>query len=433
MPSKQYLNIDVYEAAQQRMNYIFNHFDNVLVALSGGKDSSIAFNLAYRYAQKHDQLDKLGIYFVDYEAQYKMTIDYVQWAFDHYKDIKRYWLCLPNSVPSATSMQTGLWIPWEKTKKDIWVRQMPQADYVVNEDNVPWDYNPGTEDYTAQEDFTKWFSSKHGKTAVVIAIRADESMDRFRAIKSHHKIHAYDGKEWLVSKNSVTVNAYPVYDWTVEDIWTANARFGWKYNHLYDLYYQAGMPIHQMRVASPFLSEGLGTLKYYQAIEPNTWAKMLGRVNGVNFAGIYGGTTLMGWKSIKLPKGYTWKEYLKFLLSTLPEQTRKDYQKIFKTSIEFWDKRGGVLDDETIRELQDAGIPLEIKGKTNYHTQKKAVAFHDYPDDAPVTNFRTAPSYKRMCITIMKNDHTAKYMGFSRTKEQQEKRRKAMEKYANIL
>ncbi|MDE7523157.1 hypothetical protein MBS99_09780 [Ligilactobacillus salivarius] len=33
----------------------------------------------------------------------------------------------------------------------------------------------------------------------------------------------------------------------------------------------------------------------------------------------------------------------------------------------------------------------------------------------------------------MKNDHTAKYMGFSRTKEQQEKRRKAMEKYANIL
>lgn len=433
MPSKKYLDINVYEAAHQRMKYIFDSFDNVMVALSGGKDSSVAFNLAYEYAKEHDQLDKLGYYFLDYEAQYKMTIDYVQWVFDMYKDLRRYWICLPNSVPSATSMQTGLWVPWEKAKKDIWVRQMPQADYVINEDNVPWDYKPGTEDYTAQEDFTKWFSSTHGKTAVIIAIRADESMNRYRTIKSQHKKNAYGGKEWLVSKNDLTVNAYPLYDWTVDDIWTANGKRGWKYNHLYDLYYQAGMPVNQMRVASPFLSEGLGTLKYYQAIEPDTWAKMIGRVNGVSFAGIYGGTTLMGWKSIKLPKGYTWKKYLKFLLSTLPEQTRKDYQKIFKTSIEFWDKRGGVLDDETIQELKDAGIPLEVKGRTNYRTSKKAVAFHEYPDDAPVKKFRTVPSYKRMCITIMKNDHTAKYMGFARTKEQQEKRRKAMKKYANLL
>lgn len=433
MPSKEYLGIDVYEAAQQRMKYIFDNFDNVLVALSGGKDSSVAFNLAYEYAKEHDQLDKLGYYFLDYEAQYKMTIDYVQWVFDTYKGLRRYWICLPNSVPSATSMQTGLWVPWEKSKKDIWVRQMPQANYVINENNVPWDYKPGTEDYTAQENFTKWFSSTHGKTAVIIAIRADESMNRYRTIKSQHKKNVYGGKEWLVSRNELTVNAYPLYDWTVDDIWTANGKRGWKYNHLYDLYYQAGMPVNQMRVASPFLSEGLGTLKYYQAIEPDTWAKMVGRVNGVSFAGIYGGTTLMGWKSIKLPKGYTWKKYLKFLLFTLPEQTRKDYQKIFKTSIEFWDKRGGVLDDETIQELKDAGIPLEVKGRTNYRTSKKAVAFHEYPDDAPVKKFRTVPSYKRMCITIMKNDHTAKYMGFARTKEQQEKRRKAMKKYANLL
>lgn len=433
MPSKHYLDIDVYQAAQQRMKYIFDHFDNVLIAIYGGKDSAVAFNLAYEYAKQHHQTDKIGIYFLDYEAQYKLTIEYVQWLFDTYKDLRRYWLCLPNSVPSATSMQTGLWVPWEKSKEGIWVRPMPTAEYVINQDNVPWDYKPGTEDYQAQEDFTKWYSSEYGQTAVIIAIRADESMNRYRTIKSQHKTNGYGDKEWLVSKDERTVNAYPVYDWTVKDIWTAYGKFGWKYNHLYDLYYQAGIPINQMRVASPFLSEGLGTLKYYQAIEPDTWAKMIGRVNGVSFAGIYGGTTLMGWKSIKLPKGYTWEKYLKFLLSTLPEQTRKDYQKIFKTSIEFWDKRGGVLDDETIQELRDAGIPLEVKGKTNYRTKKKAVAFKDYPDDAPVKKFRTVPSYKRMCITIMKNDHTAKYMGFARTKAQQEKRRKAMEKYANIL
>ncbi|EHL5833719.1 DUF3440 domain-containing protein [Salmonella enterica] len=44
-------------------------------------------------------------------------------------------------------------------------------------------------------------------------------------------------------------NAYPIYDWCTDDIWTANARFGWDYNQLYDLFYYAGVPLHLMRVA----------------------------------------------------------------------------------------------------------------------------------------------------------------------------------------
>lgn len=433
MSSKNYLDINVYEATQKRLKYIFDEFDNILVAFSGGKDSGVLLNLAYEYAEKNHQLNKLGMYFLDYEAQYQETIKYVDKLFAKFSNIKRYWLCLPNSVPSATSMSTGTWIPWDRSTKDIWVRKMPDYPFVINESNVPWNYKVGTSDYQAQEDFTKWFSSKHGKTAVLIGIRTDESYDRYRAIKSQNKVNSYKGKEYLVKKDDITVNAYPLYDWSVKDIWICNGKEAFPYNKIYDLYYLAGMPINQMRVASPFLSEGLSDLHYYQIIEPDTWAKMLGRVNGVNFASIYGKTTAMGGKNIKLPKGMTWKSYLKFLLSTLPEQTRKDYQRIFKTSIEFWDKRGGVLDDETIKELQDAGIPLEIKGKTNYKTDKKAVAFHQYPDDAPVKNFKAVPSYKRMCITIMKNDHTAKYMGFARTKAQQEKRKKAIEKYRNLL
>ena len=430
---KHYRNINVHQAAMQRIEHAFKEFDNIMLAFSGGKDSGVLLNLTYDYAKRSNQLDKLGVYFLDYEAQYQLTIDYVQAEFERLADIKRYWLCLPNSVPSATSMTTGYWIPWDKKKRDIWVREMPEYDYVINEDNVPFDYTIGQSDYEVQENFTKWFAKKHGETGVLIGIRADESLDRFRAIKSKNKTNGYKNYEYMVKRNDKTINVYPIYDWTVEDIWIANGKFGYNYNHLYDLYYKAGISINQMRVASPFLSEGLGSLKYYQVIEPNTWAKMLGRVNGVSFAGIYGGTTAMGWKSIKLPKGKTWKDYLKFLLATLPEETRQDYQRIFKTSIEFWDKRGGVLSEETIKELKKAGIPLEIRGKTNYKTDKKAVQFHDYPDDAPVKDFKTVPSYKRMCITIMKNDHTAKYMGFSRTKAQQEKRRKAMEKYANIL
>lgn len=58
---------------------------------------------------------------------------------------------------------------------------------------------------------------------------------------------------------------------------------------------------------------------------------MLGRVNGVNFTGIYGGTRAMGWQNIKLPEGYTWKEYMYFLLDTLPEETKQSYLEKLKS------------------------------------------------------------------------------------------------------
>ena len=128
MSSKKYLDINVYDAAMDRIKAAFDEFNNILVAFSGGKDSGVMLNMAYDYARTTNQLDKLGMYFLDYEAQYQLTIDYVQSEFDRLADIKRYWLCLPNSVPTATSMSTGYWIPWEKQKKDIWVRDMPNHD-----------------------------------------------------------------------------------------------------------------------------------------------------------------------------------------------------------------------------------------------------------------------------------------------------------------
>ena len=57
----------------------------------------------------------------------------------------------------------------------------------------------------------------------------------------------------------------------------------------------------------------------------------------------------------------------------------------------------------------------------------------DYLDDIDISDFKAIPTYKRMCICILKNDHTCKYMGFSQTKTEVEKRREAIKKYENIL
>ena len=69
----------------------------------------------------------------------------------------------------------------------------------------------------------------------------------------------------------------------------------------------------------PFHQCGVSSLKLYQALEPETWGKLIGRVNGANFAAIYGGTIALGYRGVSLPKGHTWETYVDFLLKTLPE------------------------------------------------------------------------------------------------------------------
>jgi predicted phosphoadenosine phosphosulfate sulfurtransferase len=186
-----------------------------------------------------------------------------------------------------------------------------------------------------------------------------------------------------------------------------------------------------MRVASPFLSTAQDSLKLYRVIEPNAWAKLIGRVNGVNFTGLYGGTTAMGWKSIKLPKGHTWKSYMEFLLSTLPRETSQRYKKKLKSSINYWLVKGGEVSEETIQELKDQNVELIEVGALNPITNRRKIRL-EYLDDVDLKEFRLIPTFKRMCICIIKNDHACKYMGFGQTKYELQLRRNAENKFKNI-
>lgn len=428
---KKYLKTTVYQEALKRLKYVFSEFDNILIAFSGGKDSSVCLNLCYDYAKKNNMIHKMAMYHIDYEAQYQMTTDYVDRIFKQFSDIKRYWLCMPVEAQCCCRMDGGTWTPWDKSKKDIWVRSMPEYDYVVNEDNYKFPFKYGQSDYTVQTNFSKWFARENGKTAVIIGIRAAESLNRYSTVKNEHRFN-YNGVKYSTIIDQNTVNFYPIYDWETEDIWIYNAKFNKPYNKLYDLYYQAGLSIDQMRVASPFNDCAADTLNLYKAIDPNTWGKMVGRVNGVNFAGIYGGTTAMGWKSITKPKHFTWKQYCYFLLDTLDDKTRQHYLDKLNTSIKFWKEKGGALTEETIDELEAEGEKFADHGRISKISNKRVISFEDYPDDLNVSNFKEVPTYKRMCICIIKNDYYCKYMGFAQTKAEIEKRKRALNACKNL-
>lgn len=421
---------NVYELAMERIKFIFNEFDHVYISFSGGKDSGVMLNLALKYLKDNNLNRKITLMHLDYEAQYEMTTKYVAQMEEEFKDyLNIYHVCVPFKVTTCTSMYQSYWRPWEEDKKDIWVRDLPKNAMTKND--FPF-FNENMWDYDFQEKLSTFIHEKENaeKTAVLVGIRTQESLHRWRAIHKERDTY-YKNKNYSKKISDNVYNFYPIFDWKTEDVWVANAKFGFSYNELYDLYYLAGLDINQMRVASPFISEGQETLKLYKIIEPHTWGKLVSRVNGVNFTGLYGGTTAMGWKKISKPDHLTWKGYMEFLLDTLPKETKNNYLSKLETSIKFWKEKGGVLSDEIIKELDELEIKYEF-GTHGYKTDKKAVKL-DYLDDIDISDFKAIPTYKRMCICILKNDHLCKYMGFSQTKTEMKKRKEAIEKYANIL
>ncbi|NPD92235.1 DUF3440 domain-containing protein [Xylanibacter muris] len=423
--------LNVYDAVEERLKIIFENFDYVYVSFSGGKDSGVLLNLCVDYIRKNLPERKLGILHLDYEAQYRHTTEFVQSRLTADSDILEvYHCCVPFKVATCTSMYQSYWRPWEESKRDIWVRNMPPHCYTAKDFSFFCD---DLWDYEFQNLFAPWLrkQKKCQRICCLVGIRTQESLNRWRTIHSE-KNHRHLGHyKWTHRMEKHIYNAYPIYDWKTSDIWIANGKFKWKYNHLYDLYYQAGIPIGRQRVASPFISPAISTLSIYRIIDPDTWGKMLSRVNGVNFAGIYGKTLAMGWKTIKCPQGFSWKKYMEFLLETLPEEARRNYKEKLRVSIRFWRERGGCMDEKTIQKLQKRGIPIQVCQTTAYHTNKLPVRM-EYLDDIDIEEFKEIPTYKRMCICILKNDHICKYMGFSLTKKEKEIKEKVMKKYKSI-
>ncbi|MEG2238659.1 MAG: DUF3440 domain-containing protein [Bacteroidales bacterium] len=422
---------NVYQVSMERIERIFADFDNIYVSFSGGKDSGVLLNLCISYIREHHLNRKLIVFHMDYEVQYAETTAYVNRVLASNSDILEvYRICVPFKVSTCTSMFQSYWRPWDEALQSLWVRERPKECYT--QEDFPF-YTPEMWDYEFQVKFSQWLHQKKGarRSCCLIGIRTQESLSRWGAIHNE-KNKSYWGLKWTYPIGSGVCAAYPIYDWLTTDIWTANGKFAWDYNRLYDLYYQAGVSLDKQRVASPFISQALSSLKLYRVIDPNMWGRMIGRVNGVGFAGIYGGTSALGWYSIKLPAGMTWASYMEFLLKTLPEKTRKHYIKKLSVSIKFWREKGGCLSDETIEKLHKAGIPIGVEEKTNYKTHKRPVKM-EYLDDINIAEFKELPTFKRICICILKNDHPCKYMGFTLNKEERERKKQIMDEFRSFL
>lgn len=427
--------LNVYDASIERLDFIFENFERIYLSFSGGKDSGVMLNLILQYMKDRGIKRKIGIQILDNEANYEYSLDFMKRILDANRDyLDIYWCCMPITLPCTVSAYHVDWQCWGNADKQKWVRPMPDMDYVVNFDNHPFGdnfiENMNYDDFWDM--FAEWYSQGQ-RTANLIGIRTVESLNRFRAIMNPDK-EMLKGRVWTKKNTPHVYNCYPIYDWRTEDIWTANAKFGWDYNKLYDVFYMAGVPVHKMRVASPFMSESKSSLNLYRVIDGHTWATLCARVQGANFIATYG--KQLNYHSFKLPEGHTWKSFVKFLLDTLPEESGTNFKQRFIQSIKYWGRVGRGLPDSVIDDLRRNGIRFSINGETPHGGNNlKRVRIRVPPDNLDVLdgNNSSVTSWKRFAITILKNDHTCKYLGLAPTKRQVERQKEIQKKYGTVM
>lgn len=386
--------MNVLEAARLRIGLTLDTVEKAYIAFSGGKDSSVLFHLVMEEAKKRNK--KIGVMFIDMEAQYADTIKHAKEMFNLYADwIDRHWICVPMNLRNALTNYEPQWQAWDESKKDIWIREKPHGCKDV--DDYPFAI-AGMEFEEFVPEFGKWYAN--GKTtAGFIGIRTQESLHRYCAIATWEKKDLMlNGWRWTTKISKDVYNVYPIYDWLTDDIWKYHAMYPDKpHNTTYDKMQMAGVPLSQQRLCQPYGDDQRRGLWLYHILEPETWFKLVARVNGVNSGSLYINETgnINGYNKITKPDGHTWKSFTNLLLQTMPEKTKDHYVVRFKKFINSWHQRG----------------------------------YTDIPDEAPpeLEAKQWAPSWRRMCKCLLRNDYWCKGLGQTQPKSEAWQKFKALQ------
>lgn len=356
--------MNVYEASLSRLNYVFDHFDKISLSFSGGKDSGVMLHLAAKVARERNR--KFTVMILDLEAQYQMTADYTEKMVKQYEDVIEtlHWTCIPFSLDNSLSQLEPYWICWEPGKD--WIREVPKLANTSTSVFPFYHYPMEFEEFI--EAYGKW----HGG-CILVGIRADESLNRRTAVTNFEK-SMFQGKVWTTQKDGY-VSAYPIADWKTSDLWKFNS-MGYEYNPIYDLMEMAGVPRGHQRLCHFVGHQQKQGAYLINILEPDTWSKLVKRLAGV------GQVHSLGDKlNIEKPPNMTWKEYVMFILMTIPPHVARHYKAKIATYMKWYEKQGVELEDE---------------GPTK-------------EGDGP-------PNWKRIAKMLLRNNFWATSIGFSPTK-----------------
>lgn len=327
------LKKNVKEAAYERVERLFNDFENVVVGFSGGKDSTCVLNIALDIAEKLNRLP-LPVLFIDQEAEWQGTIDYVSEVMNDPR-VKPYWFQMPMVITNNASSYNRYSYCWDENEKDEWIH--PKSDISIKENKY------GTDRF--HDLFEKIFKVEFGdkRSCYISGVRTEESPKRFVALT--HNL-TYQDITWGKALNAKLdhYTFYPIYDWSYTDVWKYINENGFSYNKIYDEMYRHGVKLNDMRISNLHHETAIQALLLVQEIEPATWNKIASRIDGAS------SIKHIKTDSFRCPKELpymfeSWEEYAIHLANNIIQED-KNKQTLFKLI----EKEKAIYTDDLIQE-----------------------------------------------------------------------------------
>ncbi len=309
---------NVLDAARERIHFVFDHFENIHVSISGGKDSTVLAHLALTEAKARNR--RIGIFFLDEEVVYQSTIEQVEYIMEEMMPghVIPLWLQLDFNLTNATSLTETQFIPWEPGKHKLWMRpkksysiKFPQWDRATQ---YVADKNKGFGFYDVFVNFERCYHN----TAFLVGLRGTESPNRWRTVSKNPCDIGGQKIYWATAKGD-NFSMYPLYDWNFHDIWKYIATHNLRYHKIYDYQFRKGYAINEMRVSSLIHEKSFKSICDLPEFEPDTYNKLTKRAKGIVLAQETGKNSKL-FKARKLPKNFTsWRTYRDFLIETHPD------------------------------------------------------------------------------------------------------------------
>jgi predicted phosphoadenosine phosphosulfate sulfurtransferase len=302
---KLYRNESVLEASRERISMLFDNFETINVSVSSGKDSTVLYHLCLQEAIRRNR--KITAFFQDQEAEYENSIVVIRKMMNHPNVIPA-WYQVPIFMTNATSYSEYFLYAWGPGEK--WMREKDPIAIHRIEGEYPQRFY----------DFFEWYENKNPDAAYLVGLRADESITRYRAVTKHG---GWNDIKWGTLSGNIK-KFYPIYDWTIYDIWKYIYDHDIKYNKIYDLMFLDGYGIYKkMRVSNLIHEKSFKCLVDLPRFEPDTYNKLCERIGGIATASRYAAEKLV-FDNKTLPKHYSsWKTFRDFLLESLPEEAHR--------------------------------------------------------------------------------------------------------------
>lgn len=236
---------NVVEEAIRRFAEQYRAGHRIVVAFSGGKDSTVMLECAIIAARQEGKLP-VDVWMRDDEIMFPGTFEYCERVAAR-PEVEFFWAVAGQPFLNVFNREMPfVWAFDDRLKPEQWLRIPPPFARWIKENSL------------AMGTTRKYFPTPEGKDLIVaLGLRATESFTRLRSIATGGlmtKPMLYERK--AVDGDVGTRRFRPICDWLDGDVWKMIKDYKLDYCSAYDVLARHGVPQKQLRLAPPTQNGG---------------------------------------------------------------------------------------------------------------------------------------------------------------------------------